>query len=74
MAVLFSIIAILPDRLAQGYIVRLGDFGDLRPSLNSEGHATEKEVSVRSIKKNRINFRAGKRIVKVLKTADYKKV
>lgn len=73
MAVLASLVSVLPDKLAQGHIVRLGDLGDLRPSLNSEGHATEKEVTAHSIKKNKVLFRAGKRITKALKTVDYKK-
>lgn len=74
MAVLSSLVSVVPDKLASGRIVRIGDLGDFRPSVSSEGHATEAEVSSASIKKNKILFRPGKRIRKVMKVADYKKV
>ena len=74
MAVLSSLVAVVPDKLADGRIVRIGDLGDFRPSLSSEGHEAEKEVTAASIKKNKILFRPGKRIRKVMKAAEYKKV
>ena len=74
MAVLSSLVAVVPDKLANGRIVRIGDLGDFRPSVSSKGHDTEKEVTSASIKKNKIVFRPGKRIRNVLKLAEYKKV
>lgn len=73
MTVLTSLTTVVPHKLAEGYIVRMGDLGNLRPSLNSEGHDTVKEVTSRSIKKHKVGFRSGKGIKKVLKTIDYKK-
>ena len=73
MTVLTCLAAVVPHKLAEGYIVRIGDLGNLRPSLSSEGHDTVKEVTSHSIKKHKVLFRPGKGIKKLLKTTDYKK-
>jgi predicted histone-like DNA-binding protein len=73
MAVLYSLIAIVPEKLANSRIVRIGELGDLRPSIKSTGHENEKDVNASSIKKNRVLFRPGKRIKKAMKAAEYKK-
>ena len=73
MAVLTSLVNIVPNKLTQGKIVRLGDLGSLRPSLASHGMNKEEEVNANSIKGNRVLFAPGKRIQKVMKGAEYKK-
>jgi predicted histone-like DNA-binding protein len=73
MAVLTALVSIIPDKLTQGKIVRLGDLGSFRPSLGSNGMETEEEVSGHSIKSSRVIFTPGKRITKAMKVADYKK-
>lgn len=73
LAVLSSLVSVVPDKLANGQIVRIGDLGDFRPSLNSEGHDSEEKVTSSSIKKNKVLFRPGKRIRNVMKIAEYKK-
>ncbi len=74
LAVLSSLVYLIPDKLANGHIVRIGDLGDFRPSLSSEGRETEKDVSVTAIKGSKVLFRPGKRIKNVMKVVDYKKV
>lgn len=73
MAVLTSLVRIVPDKLTQGKIVRLGDLGSLRPSLGSNGMDKEEDVSGHSIKNNKVLFKPGRRITKAMKGADYKK-
>ncbi len=73
MAVLTSLVSIVPDKLTKSNVVRLGDLGSFRPSIGSHGMAKEEEVSANSIKSNKILFRPGKRLKKAMKAAEYKK-
>ena len=74
LAVLESLIAVMPRQLLNGKIVRLGDFGTFRLNLSSEGAETEEAFSKSNIKKVKLNFRPGKIISTELKTVDYQKV
>jgi predicted histone-like DNA-binding protein len=69
-----AFIDLVPERIAGGKIVRLGEFGSFSLTLSSEG--TEREVDFTSslIKGNNLNFRPGKVVQKVLDTVEYKKV
>ncbi len=73
-AVLEAFIDLIPERLADGKIVRLGDFGSFSLTLSSEGTATAEEFTSALIKGNSLNFRPGKLIQKALDTVDYVKV
>ena len=73
MAVLTSLVSVVPEKLVNGKIVRLGDLGSFRPSIGSNGMEKESEVAISSIKSNKILFKPGKRMMKVMKGADYKK-
>ena len=73
MAVLTSLVNIVPNKLVNGKIVRLGDLGSLRPSIGSLAEEKETDVSASGIRSNRVIFAPGKRIQKVMKSADYKK-
>lgn len=73
MAVLTSLVNIVPNKLVNGKIVRLGDLGSLRPSIGSLAEEKEGDVSASSIRSNRVIFSPGKRVQKVMKGADYKK-
>lgn len=55
-AVLAGLQIVIIDSLMSGLIVRLGDLGDLRLSLLSEGAPTKKEFTESLIKKARIVF------------------
>lgn len=74
LAVLEALLQILPKEIADGKIVRLGDFGSFSLSLKSEGAENEEDVSSRNLKSSHLRFRPGKEIKKVLANIEYKKV
>jgi len=74
LAVLESLIQVMPDYLTDGKIVRLGDFGSFRLTVSSEGSETEEAFSKNQIKAVNLLFRPGKIIQNALKTVDYQKV
>ena len=69
-----ALIDLVPERINEGKIVRLGEFGSFSTSLNSEGVEKEENFTAANIKGNSLNFRPGKLIQKVLDTVDYTKV
>lgn len=73
MTVLQCFADVVPHKLAEGYIVRMGGLGNLRPSLSSEGYDTPQQVSVHSIKMHKVRFRPGKGTRKVMTVTPYKK-
>ena len=73
LAVLESLIKVIPSELLAGRIVRLGDFGTLRLTLSSEGAETEDAFTKGNIKKVKLIFRPGKTISSELKTVDFHK-
>jgi predicted histone-like DNA-binding protein len=73
MAVLTSLVGVIPDKLIKGKTVRLGDLGSFSPSIGSHPMEEEEDVNSSSIRSNKVLFKPGKRIKKVMKTADYKK-
>ncbi len=72
-ATIEAFIDLVPERLAEGKIVRLGEFGSFSVSLSSEGVEKEEDFTAANIKSNSLNFRSGKLIQKVLDGAEYKK-
>ncbi|HEX3007327.1 MAG TPA: HU family DNA-binding protein [Bacteroidales bacterium] len=74
MAVLEAFIDLIPERLLDGFIVRLGDFGSFSLTLSSEGVEKADDFNQTMIKGININFRPGKIVDKVLSTADYKRI
>ena len=72
-AVIESLIQKIPDYLADGLIVRLGDLGSFYLSIQAEGSPDEASVNRFKIKRNKLNFRAGKLIRKMLKSIVYVK-
>ncbi len=62
------------NKLAEGKIVRFERLGSLYPSLSSHPSDTEKEVSAANIKKLKVNYRAGKRILEAMENAPKEKV
>ncbi len=73
MAVLEGLVTVLPQNIADGKTIKLGDLGYFRLSLHSNGSDTAEEVTVQNIKSNHLLFRPGKEVKKVLDTIDYKK-
>lgn len=72
-AVLYAMVDVAVDSLADGTIVRLGDLGSLRITLSSEGKATAKEVDAACIKNTGIIFTPGTRIKEMLDTVKFQK-
>ena len=65
-AVLEAFLNVVPDLLADGKIVDLGDFGTVRVSVSSEGAERPEDVTSRNIVDVRILFTPGKRLKKLL--------
>lgn len=74
MASLEAFIDLIPERLLEGKIVRLGDFGSFNITISSEGADKADKFTTAMIKGNNLNFRPGKVVDKVLSTADYKRI
>src|ERR1700752_400125 len=72
-AVLEAFMNVVPDQLAEGKIVELGDFGSFRVSVSSEGAEEAADVNVRSITDVRVLFTPGKRFKKLLNTTELEK-
>lgn len=73
-AVLYAMVDVMNDTLANGQIVRLGDLGSLRVSFGSNGYDTPEEVNAATIKREKVLFTPSKSIKNTLKTLEYKKV
>lgn len=63
-AVLQSLVREIPRALSDGYIVRLGDLGSFRLSVNSEGSDTKERVSGANVRKRRLIFTPAQRMKK----------
>ena len=73
-ATLESLVMIIPQHIADGKIVRLGELGSLRVSIKSEGCETELEVNAGKITKAKFIFTAGQELKDTLKTLKFTKV
>ena len=71
--VLYTMVDVIVQELAEGRSVRMGDLGSLRVSFSSEGHATADEVSATSVKSTRVIFSPGKRIRNMLGNLSFRK-
>lgn len=72
-AVLYALVDVSIDNLANGTIVRLGELGSMRISLSSEGKATAAEVTSSAIKSTSVIFVVGTRIQEMLDAAKFQK-
>jgi len=72
-AVLEAFLTVVPDQMAEGKIVELGDFGTFRVGISSEGAALAEGVTARSITDVRVIFTPGKRFKQALDTAEFQK-
>ena len=73
LAVLEGFVQVIPEELADGNIVKLGDFGSFSVTLSSEGADTADHLTASNIKKNSIRFRPGKLLQNVINVAGYEK-
>ena len=72
-AVLEAFLHVVPEKLADGRIVELGDFGTFRISVSSEGAALAEEVTARNITDTKVIFTPGKRFKQMLNTIEFQK-
>ena len=74
MAVLNDLNKLLKRHLAEGRIVRFGDFGTFQISFGSEGAETEAKFNASMIRKAKVAFRPGADLRDMLATLKYTKV
>lgn len=68
---LYALVDVMTDELADGKIVRLGDLGSMRLSLGSKPEATAADVNAKSVISSKILFTPGVRLKKMLKNLEY---
>ena len=74
MAVLEAFFQTVPAELADGQIVRFGDFGSFSVSLQSDGADSEKEFVAANINNVKVVFRPGKLFAQAMQGAAFRKV
>lgn len=73
-AVLYALIDVIPGELSDGKSVKLGDIGNFRVSISSEGVETADEVSANCVRKSKILFSPGKKLKEMLSKLKYHKM
>jgi len=73
LAVLEALLVVVPQELAQGNVVQLGDFGSFSLRTQSRGSDTPDEVTAQNIIRRLVTFRPGKRFKQVLDAIIFEK-
>ena len=73
-AVLYALVKVMQQSLADGKVVKLGELGSLRVSIKSSGEDNESDVRASTIKGSKVLFRPGKDIKNMLRTLTYEKI
>ena len=73
LAVLEAFLHVVPEKLSDGKIVELGDFGSFRVSVSSQGADVPEEVTARNITDTKVIFTPGKRFKQMLATIEFQK-
>ena len=73
MAVIEAFLEVIPQALAEGKIVRLGDFGSFSLSASSEGAVDAKSLTLNQIRKVSVKFRPGKEFSNVTNAVEWSK-
>ena len=73
-AVLEAFLNVVPEKLAEGNIVELGDFGTFRVTVSSQGQQQADDLSARHITGVRVVFAPGKRFKQLLNTTEFEKI
>ena len=73
LAVLEGFVQVIPEELANGNIVKLGDFGSFNVTLRSEGVDKAEDVSSSLIRNTSIRFRPGKLLKNTVDNATFEK-
>jgi predicted histone-like DNA-binding protein len=74
MAVLEGLLQIIPDEIANGKIIKLGEFGTFRTTLSAEGVDTAEAFTVSKIKRLNVRFRPAREFRNLLANVKYEKV
>jgi predicted histone-like DNA-binding protein len=72
-AVVYAMVDVMKDALAEGRIVRLGDLSSLRISFSSNGEDTEDKVTGYSIKGAKTIFTPGTQLKEMLSLLKFEK-
>lgn len=73
MAVIESLLEVIPLNLAAGRIVRLGELGSFSVRIKSTGAETAEKCGKANIQAVKLHFRAGKEFTAVLDQIDFEK-
>jgi predicted histone-like DNA-binding protein len=73
-AVLYALVDVAVEELADGKAVRFDDLGSLRVSLSSSGVEKESDVTPAIITKSKVIFTPGKKIKEMLNNVKYEKM
>ena len=73
MAVIEAFLNVIPEELAAGNVVELGDFGSFWMKANSEGSEIAEDVRASNITNLLPRFNPGKEFKKVLATVEFEK-
>jgi predicted histone-like DNA-binding protein len=74
MAVLEGLLQIIPDEIANGKIIKLGDFGTFRSTISSESAVSAEAFHVSKIKGLNVRFRPAKEFTKQISNIDFELV
>ena len=74
MAVLEAFLMVIPQELAKGNIVELGELGSFRLTMLASGEDRPEAVSKRNIKEVKVRFKPGKLFKQILKGLEFRKV
>lgn len=70
-AVIEALLAAVPELLAEGQLVSLGEFGTFRLTIQSDGAESPETFNRSMIKGTKIHFRAGKEFADRLSLVEY---
>jgi len=71
--VIYTLVDVIVEELAEGNIVRLGQLGDFRVSISSYGFENEEEVNAQAVRRAKINFRPGPKLKRMLQILTFEK-
>jgi predicted histone-like DNA-binding protein len=74
MAVLEALLQVVPEELAEGNIVKLGELGSFSIKVKGDGAETADDFNSTMITKASMRFSPGKIVKNTLKTLDYEKL
>jgi predicted histone-like DNA-binding protein len=65
---------VMIEEVAEGNIIRLGEFGSFSVSIKGEGGAKAEEVTAANVTGASLNFRPGEDLTNLMQTLKYEKM